>query len=80
MNPEKFTQKTMALLGDAQSLALKMNHARLDVVHLLVAFMEDSEGYGARLLEAAGGNGAKMTEQARTALGRLPQEIGRAHV
>ena len=44
MNPEKFTQKTMALLGEAQSLALKMNHARLDVVHLLVAFVEDSDG------------------------------------
>ncbi len=76
MNADKFTQKTLALLGEAQSLALKMNHARLDVVHLLVACVEDGEGYGARLLEAAGGDVARMTEQARTALGRLPQVHG----
>ncbi len=76
MNPEKLTQKSMALLGEAQGLALRDNHAQIGAVHLLAAYLEDGEGYGGRLLAAAGGDVESLQRAVRLALGRIPQVSG----
>ncbi|PZP40415.1 MAG: ATP-dependent chaperone ClpB [Pseudomonas fluorescens] len=76
MNPEKLTQKSMALLSEAQSLALRMNHGQISATHLLAAFLEDGEGYGAQLLGAAGADVTALAGQVRVALGRIPSVSG----
>ena len=76
MNPEKLTQKVMALLGEAQGMALRSNHGQIGAVHLLAAYLEDGEGYGARLLQAAGGDVANIQNAVRVALGRIASVSG----
>lgn len=76
MNPEKLTQKVIALLGEAQSMALRQNHGQIGTLHVLAAYLEDSEGYGARLVQAAGGNVAQIAQAVRVAWGRIPQVSG----
>ncbi|RYG58326.1 MAG: AAA family ATPase, partial [Alphaproteobacteria bacterium] len=76
MNPEKLTQKSMALLSEAQGLALRDNHAQIGAVHLLAAYLEDGEGYGGRLLAAAGGDVEAAMRATRMALGRIAQVSG----
>lgn len=76
MNPEKLTEKVMQLLGEAQSWALREGHGQIGGLHLLAAYLEDAEGYGGRLLGAAGGDVAKIDAEVRKRLGRLPKVSG----
>ncbi len=51
MNPSKWTQKTQEALQEAQSEALRRGNMEVEVVHLLVALLEQPEGLVPRLLE-----------------------------
>jgi len=78
MNPEKLTQKTLQLLGEAQNAALRAGHAQLGGLHLLAAMLADPEGYAGRRIAAAGGNTAAIDGKVRQLLGRLPSASGDA--
>jgi ATP-dependent Clp protease ATP-binding subunit ClpB len=54
MNIDKFTEKSIQLINDMQTKALQEEHQHLTSAHLLLAFLEDNEGYGSRLLSKAG--------------------------
>lgn len=76
MNPEKLTQKVIQLLGEAQGDALRANHGQIGALHLLQAYAADVEGYGTRLLEAAGGRMDEVENGLRKALAKLPEVHG----
>jgi ATP-dependent Clp protease ATP-binding subunit ClpB len=76
MNPEKLTQKVIQLLGEAQGDALRANHGQIGALHLLQAYVADGEGYGARLLEAAGARMDEVENGVRKALAKLPEVHG----
>ena len=50
MNVNKFTEKSISLINDAQTVALQEGHQKLTTTHLLQAFLSDSEGYAERIL------------------------------
>jgi ATP-dependent Clp protease ATP-binding subunit ClpB len=50
MNVNKFTEKSISLINDTQTVALQEGHQKLTTTHLLKAFLSDSEGYAERIL------------------------------
>jgi ATP-dependent Clp protease ATP-binding subunit ClpB len=50
MDPNKLTQKTQEALHDAQTKAMRFGHTEIDVDHLLLALLEQSDGLAGRLL------------------------------
>ena len=53
MDPNRLTQKTQEALHDAQTKALRYGHTEVDVEHLLLALLDQSDGLMPRLLERA---------------------------
>ncbi|WFB36393.1 ATP-dependent chaperone ClpB [Kiritimatiellota bacterium B12222] len=54
MNPEKMTHKTQQVLAAAQSLMQEASHAELDVPHVLMALLNQTDGVTQPLLSRAG--------------------------
>jgi ATP-dependent Clp protease ATP-binding subunit ClpB len=50
MDPNRLTQKTQEALHDAQTKALRYGHTEVDVEHLLLALLDQSDGLVPRLL------------------------------
>ncbi|MCW3001017.1 MAG: ATPase domain protein, partial [Conexibacter sp.] len=50
MDPNRLTQKSQEALHDAQTKALRYGHTEIDVDHLLLALLEQSDGLVPRLL------------------------------
>ncbi|MCP5405562.1 MAG: ATP-dependent chaperone ClpB [Pseudomonadaceae bacterium] len=80
MNPDKLTEKVMRLLSEAQALALRAGNPQIGGLHLLAAMVEDEEGYAGRIVQAAGGDVAKLVQAVEAALRKLPQVQGEAQV
>jgi ATP-dependent Clp protease ATP-binding subunit ClpB len=53
MDPSKLTEKTQQGLHDAQTKALRYGHTEVDVEHLLLALLDQSDGLIGRLLTRA---------------------------
>jgi len=53
MDPNRLTEKTQEALHDAQTKALRYGHTEVDVEHLLLALLDQSEGLIPRLLMRA---------------------------
>ncbi|MGZ4461374.1 MAG: ATP-dependent chaperone ClpB [Gaiellaceae bacterium] len=51
MDPNKLTQKTQEALHDAQTKALRYGQTEVEVEHLLLALIDQSDGLAPRLLE-----------------------------
>ncbi len=54
MDPNQLTDKTREALHDAQTKALRYGHQEVDVEHLLLALLDQSDGLAPRLLERMG--------------------------
>jgi len=79
MRLDKLTTKFQEALADAQSLALGNDHAYIEPVHLLAAMLRQPDGPKA-LLQRAGVNAAKLSQDAEAALKRLPTVTGQEQV
>ena len=79
MRLDKLTTKFQEALGDAQSLALGNDHAYIEPVHLLAAMLRQPDGPKA-LLQRAGVNAAKLSQDAEAAVKRLPTVTGQEQV
>ena len=79
MRLDKLTTKFQEALADAQSLALGNDHAYIEPVHLLAAMLRQQDGPKA-LLQRAGVNAAKLSQDAEAALKRLPTVTGQEQV
>ncbi|MBL6665307.1 MAG: AAA family ATPase, partial [Rickettsiales bacterium] len=56
MNIEKYTQKTQSILQSAQTIALSQSSQKFLPEHLLLAMLEDSEGFSEKLITLTDGN------------------------
>ena len=79
MRLDKLTTKFQEALSDAQSLALGNDHAYIEPVHLLAAMLRQPDGPKA-LLQRAGVNAAKLSQDAEAAVKRLPTVTGQEQV
>ena len=76
MNFDQFTDKAKSTLQAAQTLALSRNHQRFLPEHILSALLDDPDGVADSLLQAAGGKVARITDQVKEELGRIPRVEG----
>lgn len=78
MNIDRFTEKVIALINQCQTIALQHNHQGLNTVHLLMAYLSDSEGYAERILKKASVNVEKLKALTIEKLEGFPQVSGAA--
>jgi ATP-dependent Clp protease ATP-binding subunit ClpB len=76
MNLEKFTDRAKGFLQSAQTVSIRLNHQRISPEHLLKALLEDSEGMGAGLIKAAGGDAGVAVREVDAALAKIPSVSG----
>jgi ATP-dependent Clp protease ATP-binding subunit ClpB len=76
MDPNRLTLKTQEALHDAQTKALRYGHTEVDVEHLLLALLDQSDGLVPRLLERAGANAAELRTGLERALEQRPRVSG----
>jgi ATP-dependent Clp protease ATP-binding subunit ClpB len=76
MDLEKFTDRAKGFVQAAQTIALRKSHQSLTPEHVLKALMDDRAGFAARLVQAAGGDSAKLAVSADEAVASLPKVSG----
>jgi ATP-dependent Clp protease ATP-binding subunit ClpB len=76
MNLEKFTDRAKGFLQSAQTVAIRMNHERINPEHLLKALLEDEQGMASGLIKAAGGDAATALRETDAALAKVPAVSG----
>lgn len=76
MDYEKFTQKTIEALSEAQKFAIKMNHQQVDVEHLLLALLGQPEGLIPSILQKMGINETKAIDRCEEELNKRPKVTG----
>lgn len=73
MDPNRMTLKLQEALQSASALAMRRNHQGIDVEHLLLALLEQSEGSARPILEQAGVSIAAVQQAAEQTLRKIPQ-------
>jgi ATP-dependent Clp protease ATP-binding subunit ClpB len=76
MNFEQYSERARGFLQAAQTLAQRRGHQRLTPEHLLYVLVEDPKGLAAGLLQAAGGDAAKLKRDVEAALDKQPRVEG----
>ncbi|MFI8326848.1 ATP-dependent chaperone ClpB [Streptomyces sp. NPDC085529] len=76
MDMNRLTQKSQEALQDAQTKALRFGHVEVDGEHLLLALLEQGEGFVPRLLTAAGADPDATRAAVEDALSRRPSVSG----
>ncbi|MEJ6479200.1 MAG: ATP-dependent chaperone ClpB [Octadecabacter sp.] len=78
MNLEKFTERSRGFVQAAQTIAMRESHQRLAPEHLLKALLDDEQGLAANLINAAGGEAKRVTEQVDIAVEKMTKVSGDA--
>ena len=78
MNTQRFTQKSMTALGDAQSIATRNSNQQLEQVHLFLALLSDPEGIATGIFGKMGTDVAALKRVLEAAVERLPKVRGSA--
>lgn len=78
MDFKQFTDKARSKIQQAQSLALRHDHQRLETLHILKALLDDSDGLIASLISSAGGQVDRVQQLTDAALAKLPRVSGDA--
>jgi ATP-dependent Clp protease ATP-binding subunit ClpB len=72
MDFERLTEKSKSILQQAQTLAMRNGHQSLEPEHLLKVMLEDQDGLTERLVQASGGNPARLKKAVEVSLAKLP--------
>ena len=78
MDPAKLTLRSRQALGDAQGLAIRRNHPRVEPEHVLFVLLSDPEGVLYPVLHAAGTSPRSVRDQVEERLDRVPKVFGGA--
>ena len=73
VNPEKYTQKSVEALREAQNLTLQNGNQQMEQIHLMRALIAEADGLVPGLLKAAGIETNLLAGALDIALGRLPK-------
>ena len=76
MNLKQFTQKSVAAIQAAQSLAVEHGNQQIEQAHLLLALLQDDQGLVPQLLTAMGTAVSNFTENVQALVERLPKVSG----
>ncbi len=80
MNLNRMTQRAQEALAAAQELAQQSNHSQIDVEHLILALLEQSDGVVPAVLAKLGIRPAGLAEDLRAHLERQPHVQGPAQL
>ena len=78
MDPGKLTLRSRQALSDAQGLAIRRNHQRVEPDHLLFALLSDPEGVLYPVLHAVGTSPRAVRDRVEERLDRIPKVFGGA--
>ena len=78
MNLEKFTERSRGFIQTAQLIAMRASHQRITPEHLLKALLDDEQGLAANLINASGGDAARVLHTVDIALAKMPTVTGDA--
>ncbi|AKS47499.1 ATP-dependent Clp protease ATP-binding subunit ClpB [Octadecabacter temperatus] len=78
MNLEKFTERSRGFIQAAQTIAMRESHQRLSPEHLLKALLDDDQGLAANLINASGGDAARVMQNVDIALSKQASVTGDA--
>lgn len=70
---QTFTDRARGFIEAAQMAAVNRRHQSLQLEHVLKALIDDREGMAARLIAAAGGDAAKVSQALEAELTKIPQ-------
>ncbi len=76
MNAQKFTQKSIAAINEAQNMAVEYQNPQIETIHLLCALLADGEGLIPQLLQKMGIDVQTARREAEAEAGRLPRVSG----
>ncbi|GJL84612.1 MAG: chaperone protein ClpB [Micavibrio sp.] len=76
MDFDKLTEKSKGFLQQAQTLAMRLNHQSLEPEHLLKVMLEDESGLTVKLVQAAGGDVARLKGDIETSIAKFPSVEG----
>jgi ATP-dependent Clp protease ATP-binding subunit ClpB len=76
MDSYRFTTRSQEALAAAVQAATAGGHPHVEPLHLLVALLAPTDGVPRPLIQAAGGEPAKVAAEAQAALDRLPSATG----
>ena len=76
MNAQKFTQKSMMALQEAQNLATEYQNPQIEALHLLCALLQDEGGLIPQLLQKMGLDSRAVLQETETELSKLPRVSG----
>jgi ATP-dependent Clp protease ATP-binding subunit ClpB len=76
MRMDKLTNNFQQALGDAQSIAVGMDHSLIEPIHIMKAMLDQSDGSIYHILNNAGVDIAALRSQLGAALDQLPQVVG----
>ena len=76
MNMDQFTQKTVAALQRAQSIAIEYQHMQVEQEHLMLALTEDSNELIPQLLAKCGLSVPAFVNGLKENLGRIARVSG----
>src|SRR5215212_8118531 len=76
MQADRFTVKSQEAVAAAQQLATRFRNAEVAPVHLLLALLEQEDGFAPAALRKLSADVAAITDRARAAVGELPTISG----
>ena len=76
MNADKFTQKSIEAIRDAQSLATENGNSNVGEEHLLAALLSQSEGLTGEIIKSIGASPEVLLSKTEEAVSRLPKISG----
>ena len=80
MNTNKYTQKTLEAVQDAQSIAQQNGNVELTTLHILHGLLNDEEGFVTQVLTSSGADVNGLLDEVTRQIERLPKMSGNAQV
>ena len=80
MNTNKYTQKTLEAVQDAQSIAQQNGNVELTTLHILHGLLSDEEGFVTQVLTSSGADVNGLLNEVTGQIERLPKMSGNAQV
>ena len=80
MNTNKYTQKTLEAVQDAQSIAQQNGNVELTTLHILHGLLSDEEGFVTQVLTSSGADVNGLLDEVTRQIERLPKMSGNTQV
>ena len=79
LNPQNFTEQARQLLGDSQAMLRRYSHQQWDVLHILMALLEQDRGISSDVLEELNAPRGQMRDRLDSVLERTPKVVNKTN-